>query len=152
MKQIVLASSLIAALTGASVAQSGAPRIDDVAWAQIDAYCIFQRNGQTLTFDNPDTWRFVFFSNLPNEINTDPLESPFMRLDGQLIQLEQTSVKQLGNGQLRSYSAGSDPAYSIQISMIEGEKGSESTAYSGGIAVTRNGQTSEVGYSGDCGV
>jgi len=38
------------------------------------------------------------------------------------------------------------------MSLLKGEKGYESTAFSGVIKVTRSGASSEVAFKGDCGV
>ena len=155
MKQILIASCsmLIAGVAaGPAGAQDGAPRIDDIVWFNIDSYCSFGRVDHTVDYKDPESWRWVLFSNYPGADGGDPLESPFMRIDGQLAQLAQTGVETIDGGVVRTYSSHDAEPYVIQLKMLEGAVGNESTAFSGTITVSRNGASSEVDYKGNCGV
>lgn len=139
-------------MAGPVAAQNVAPRIDDIVWYNIDSYCAFMRADHSFTYNDPESWRWVLFSNSPAEEGIDPIESPFMRIDGKLMQLVQTGIKHLDGGAVRSYqSHGADP-YLVEVSLLEGERGIESSVFSGVITVSRNGVSSEIAYKGDCGV
>lgn len=155
MKQILIASCsmLIAGVAaGTAVAQDGAPRIDDIVWFNIESYCSFGRVDHTFDYKDPESWRWVLFSNYPGADGVDPLESPFMRIDGQLTQLAQTGVETIDGGVVRTYSSHDVEPYAVELEMLEGAVGYESSAFSGTITVSRNGASSEVAYKGDCGV
>ncbi len=150
MRQMLTAACLVLT-AGAATAQDGSPRIDEIYWHNIDGYCAFMLADHTINYDDPGSWRWVLFSNFPTG-NTDPLEMPFVRIDGQLKQLKQTGVEAVDGGEMRSYTSQDAEPYSVEVSLLEGEKGYESTAFSGVIRVTRNGASNEVAYKGDCGV
>ena len=57
-----------------------------------------------------------------------------------------------GEGELRSYRTWGEPSYDVKVSMIKGESGGESTAYTGTISVSGPGGQEEVEFHGDCGV
>ena len=137
---------------GPAAAQDGAPRIDDIVWFNIDSYCSFMRADQTFDYNDPASWRWVLFSNLPGEDGADPLDTPFMRLDGQLKQLAQTGAQAIDGGTVRTYASHDAVPYLVDMTMIEGAEGYESSAFSGTIKVSRNGASSEIAYKGDCGV
>ncbi|MEP3438535.1 MAG: hypothetical protein ABJN75_17400 [Hoeflea sp.] len=151
MKQIIFAAVSMV-LAGPAVAQDSAPRIDDIVWQYIDSYCSFMRADHEFDYDDPDSWRWVLFSNLPGEDGADPIESPFMRIDGQLLQLEQTGVEHIDGGALRSYRSHNADPYLVDVSLLEGAEGYENLTYSGTIRVSRDGASSEIAYKGDCGV
>jgi len=44
------------------------------------------------------------FSNFPTG-TTDPLEAPFMRIDGRLKQLAQTGIQAVVGGEVRTYTS-----------------------------------------------
>jgi len=139
-------------LAGSATAQDGAPRIDDIVWFNIDSYCSFTRADQTFDYNDPESWRWVLFTNYPGADGGDPLEAPFMRIDGQLTQLAQIGIRPLDGGAVRSYQSRDAAPYVVEVSLLEGERGIESSAFSGTIKVSRNGISSEVAYKGDCGV
>ena len=155
MKQILIAacSMLMAGVAaGQAGAQENAPRIDDIVWFNIDSYCSFGRVDHTVDYKDPESWRWVLFSNYPGADGGDPLEAPFMRIDGQLTQLGQTGVETIDGGVVRTYSSHDAEPYVVQLKMLDGVVGYESSAFSGTITVSRKGASSEVAYKGDCGV
>lgn len=155
MKPIRIAACwmlMAGAAIGQARAQDGAPRIDDIVWYNIDSYCSFTRAGHTVEYDDHESWRWVLFSNYPGADGGDPLEAPFMRIDGQLTQLAQTGAQEIDGGETRTYRSHDAVPYEIEVRLLSGEKGYESSAFSGVIRVTRNGASSEVAYKGDCGV
>jgi hypothetical protein len=139
-------------MAGPAAAQEGAPRIDDIVWFNIDSYCSFTRAEQTFDYNDPESWRWVLFTNYPDADGADPLETPFMRLDGQLTQLAQTGARPLDGGVVRSYQSHDADPYLVEVSLLDGEQGNESSAFSGVITVSRHGVSSEVTFKGDCGV
>ena len=150
MKHVLIAAASML-VAGSAVAQDVAPRIDDIVWPGIDSYCSFMRADHVFVFDDPETWRWVLFSNLSVDA-ADPIESPFMRIDGQLRQLAQTGVRPVEGGVIRTYKSHDADPYTIEVSFIAGAEGYENAAFSGSIKVSRNGASSEVAYKGDCGV
>ena len=105
-----------------------------------------------MEYKDPESWRWVLFSNVPGADGGDTLEAPFMRIDGQLVQLAQTGIRPLDGGAVRSYQSHDADPYLVEVSLLEGERGYESSAFSGVITVSRNGVSSEIAYKGDCGV
>ncbi|WP_417436255.1 hypothetical protein [Hoeflea sp.] len=138
-------------LAGPVAARDGAPRIDEIVWYNIDSYCSFTRADHRFAYNDPESWRWVLFTNFPAEDGVDPIESPFMRIDGQLKQLAQTGIRSLDGGVVRSYQSHDANPYLVEVSLLEGERGVESSAFSGVITVSRNGASSEIAYKGDCG-
>tara|TARA_R110000850_G_scaffold110436_2_gene223549 strand:+ start:2018 stop:2464 length:447 start_codon:yes stop_codon:yes gene_type:complete len=139
-------------MAGPVAAQEGAPRIDDIVWFNIDSYCSFTRAEQSFDYNDPESWRWVLFTNYPDADGADPLETPFMRIDGQLTQLAQTGTRPLDGGVVRSYQSHDADPYLVEVSLLDGEQGNESSAFSGLITVSRHGVSSEVAFKGDCGV
>ncbi|MEM5470630.1 hypothetical protein WNZ14_02740 [Hoeflea sp. AS60] len=155
MRQMIIAGAaiLVGGLqSGQADAQDGAPRIDDIVWVYIDSYCSFMRADHSFDYNDPDSWRWVLFSNLPGEDGADPLDTPFMRLDGQLKQLAQTGAQKIDGGLARTYTSHDAVPYVVEMKTLKGAQGYESTAFSGTIKVSRNGASSEIAYKGDCGV
>ena len=150
MRRMSIAAGL-ALMAGAAAAQDSGPRIDEIYWHNIDSYCSFMRADHQFDYNDPGSWRWVLFTNFPTD-SADPLETPFMRIDGQLRQLAQTGVQAIDGGELRSYVSHDAEPYEIEVSLLSGEKGYESSAFSGVITVARNGASGEVAYKGDCGV
>ena len=148
----VLIAIISMLMAGPAVAQDGAPQIDDIVWFNIDSYCTFTRADQTFDYNDPESWRWVLFTNYPGADGGDPLEAPFMRIDGQLTQLVQTGIRPLDGGAVRSYRSHDADPYLVEVSLLEGERGIESSAFSGVITVSRNGASSEATFKGDCGV
>lgn len=126
--------------------------LDDISWPNIDAYCSFMRAGHVFTYDDPATWRFVFFSNLPTTEGRDPIETPFVSIDGQLTQLVQTGVETTGFETTRRYVAKTDPDIAVEVFFRETGSGAESTAYEGTIKAESGGRSATVEFVGDCGV
>lgn len=151
MKQVVMAAGCLL-IAGSAAAQDGAPRIDDIVWYNIESYCAFTRADHRFVYDDPESWRWVLFTNFPAENGIDPLEAPFMRIDGQLTQLTQTAVRPIDGGAVRSYQSHDTDPYLVEVRLLEGERGIESSGFSGTITVSRDGTSSVVDYKGDCGV
>lgn len=127
--------------------------LDEIAWPNIESYCSFMRAGHVFTYDDPATWRWVFFSTLPGESSKrDPIETPFVSIDGQLTQLVQTAVETTGFETTRRYVAKTDPEVTVEVFFKEKDSGEESTAYTGTITAKRGGETATVDFTGDCGV
>ncbi|SFQ48362.1 hypothetical protein SAMN05216176_104211 [Nitratireductor indicus] len=140
-------------MAGAAFAQEDALSIDEIHWPQIDSYCTFLKKGQDFHFDDPDTWRFVAFTNLPREAEADPMERVFMRINGDLLELGlETLEKSKGGTEIRLYKSHDADPYAVTFEIEEGEQGSESTNYSGTIRVQRGEQEASVNFEGDCGV
>ena len=150
MRQASLAACLML-MTGAATAQDGGPTIDEITWHNIESYCSFMRADHAFAYEDPGSWRWVLFSNFPTD-GADPLEMPFMRIDGQLMQLRQTGVEAAKGGEVHSYTSQDADPYRVTVSLLEGEKGYESSGFSGVITVSRHGASSETAYKGDCGV
>ncbi len=145
---------ILACGLGITVAPASASELtlDEIAWPNIDSYCTFMRAGHVFTFDDPRTWRFVFFSNMPSTGKRDPIETPFVRIDGQLTQLTQTDMETTGFETTRRYAAKTDPEVTVEVFFRETGAGAEATGYSGTITANRAGQTATVDFTGDCGV
>lgn len=145
---------ILACSLGIAVAPAAASELtlDEIAWPNIDSYCTFMRADHVFTFDDPRTWRFVFFSNMPALGKRDPIETPFVRIDGQLTQLTQTDMETTGFETTRRYVAKTDPEVAVEVFFRETGRGGESTGYTGTITASRDGQTATVDFTGDCGV
>ena len=103
MRQMLTAACLVLT-AGAATAQDGSPRIDEIYWHNIDGYCAFMLADHTINYDDPGSWRWVLFSNFPTD-GVDPLEMPFVRIDGQLKQLRQTGIEAVDGGEVRRYTS-----------------------------------------------
>lgn len=136
----------------ASPAGAAGMTLDEIAWPDIRSYCTFMRAGHVFTFDDPRTWRFVFFSNMPAMDKPDPIETPFVSIDGQLTQLTQTAMETTGSETTRRYVAKTDPEVAVEVFMRETGSGGEATGYEGRITASRDGETATVEFTGDCGV
>ncbi len=147
----VVLSAMLAA--GVAFAQDDALSIDEIHWPEIDSYCAFLKQGQAFDFNDPATWRFVAFTNLPRMEGADPLERVFMRINGELLELALATLEKGEDGiETRLYkSHGADP-YAVTFDIEAGEQGGESTNYSGTIRVQRGEQEASVNFEGDCGV
>lgn len=147
-----VAGAALLPMAGMALAQDAAPRIDEIVWHGIDSYCSFTRAGHVFDYNDPESWRWVLFTNYPGAEAGDPIETPFMRIDGQLKQLVQTGVSDIEGGVERRYASHDAEPYAVTLTMLDGEEGYESAAYSGVITVARGGASTEIAYEGDCGV
>lgn len=154
MRQII-ATACLAGLFAVmpAHAQDDALSIDDIHWPYIDSYCTFLKEGQQFVFDDPETWRFVAFTNFPDVAEADPLERIFMRINGGLreLALEKLTPGE-GGAETRLYKSHDTLPYAVTFEIAAGERGYESTPYDGTITVRRGEQETSVGFSGDCGV
>lgn len=141
----------LAALVAAPV-HAAELTLDEIVWPGMEAYCRFMRAGHEFKFDDPATWRFVFFSNLPRKEGRDPIETPFVSIDGRLTQLVQTGMETTGFETTRRYVAKTDPETAVEVYFKEKDSGEESTAYEGAIKAERAGASATVEFTGDCGV
>ena len=138
---------------GAAFAQEDALSIDEIHWPQIDSYCTFLKEGQDFHFDDPQTWRFVAFTNFPRAAGADPLERVFMRINGNLLELGlETLKKDKGGAEIRLYKSHDADPYAVTFNIEAGEQGSEHTNYSGTIRVQRGEHEASADFEGDCGV
>lgn len=144
------ALALKAALAGSALAQDR-PIITDVVWHSIDSYCTFMREGHEFDYNDPDSWRFVFFTQI--DTSAQPVvETAFMSIGHNLRQLELVDTERAGNVETRSYrSLGANP-HDVVVNMQGGEDGYEATAYSGSIEINGPLGSETVGFQGDCGV
>ncbi|WP_322988024.1 hypothetical protein [Hoeflea sp.] len=149
MKALTL-TALAALMAGTAVAQESGPRVGDIVWPDIESYCSFMRAGHIFDYNDPSSWRWVLFTNFPVD-ETDTIETPFMRIDDQLRQLAQIDMQEIDGGVVRIYRSHDANPYRVELTMIDGEQGSESAGYSGTITVSRSGTSSEIAYEGDCG-
>ncbi len=149
IKITAIAVSLLTVIL--SPARAKSPTIDEIQWWRINSYCTFMRNGQEFVFEDPDTWRFVFFTDRP-ERGLDLMGRAFMRIDGQLRELALQSVTANGGSWQRRYHTHDDVPYVIEVAAAPVNKGQEHTSYTGAITVSRDGMTSSVDFAGDCGV
>lgn len=150
MKKIAASAAAIF-ISSAQLAQAQQPIITDILWPNISSYCTFQRTGQNFDYNNPDSWRFVFFDNT-DTITGSNARYAYIGLHHQVRQLEEIDTMTSGEGELRSYRTWGEPSYEVKVSMIKGESGGESTAYTGTISVSGPGGQEEVEFHGDCGV
>ena len=99
--------TLLSALSGlcgsASVcfAQT-APRIDEIHWPGIGSYCTFMGDEHSFVFDDPETWRLVFFTSLSEE-RLDTMARAFMRIDGRLHELALVDAETEGTSEQHRY-------------------------------------------------
>jgi hypothetical protein len=147
MKQL-LALAVLALATPVQ-AQDGI--ISSFKWFQIDAYCVFQREGQVLVYDRPETWDFVFFSQFgPTGKAEDG--AGFMSIGHRLMQFELRSTDPQEKGEVRHYrSYGRDP-YTVTITLFETIESYEAQDYAGSIVADGPLGHDEVDIEGTCGV
>ena len=90
----------------------------------------------------------MFFTGFPQD--PDGVMPAYMRINGVLREL----VVESGSFEAHqiSYRVPGDADLAVALSLKAGEKGYESTAYSGTLRVTRGAESVETGFSGDCGV
>ena len=147
--------SVFAALAAASAMLSvpsalaqEAPSIDDIAWHYIESYCTFMRADHDFVFDDPDSWRFVFFTNFPSEAGQEIFGTGFMRVDGALREFRFVSRE---GDTVTMQTSDAEPLVAT-LALVPGEKGYEATGYTGTITVARGSVSSSVDFAGDCGV
>lgn len=145
-----LAALVLGAAPTPAATQSG-PAIDEVVWPGIDSYCTFMVEGHGLVYDDPDTWRFLFFTGLP-ESDRDTIARAFMRIDGQLRELALVDRATAGTGEVWTFRTHDDPPYEVSVNAVPYETGTEYTSYTGTITVTREGASTSADFQGDCGV
>lgn len=133
-----------------SQAQEG-PQIGDIQWPYISSYCTFMRDGHVFDYNNPDSWVFVFFSELPGE-GLDRMNRSFMRIDGQLRELALDSIEAEGAAERRIFHTLGQAPYTVAVVTRPGDAGYEHTDYAGTITVSRGAGSSSVAIKGDCGV
>lgn len=127
-----------------------APQIGEIQWYQADSYCSFFRKGHNFSHDKPESWRFVFMTNLVSDTRVS-VERGYARIDNVLRELELLSRESSDEGEKRIYRTFGDNPVTLTIRMKAGEKGSEHTNYSGTIAAKGKGGISVVAFAGDCG-
>lgn len=150
MKKFVAAAAAIF-MGSVHLAQAQQPIITDIHWPFINSYCTFQRAGQDFDYNNPDSWRFVFFDNI-DTITGSNARYAYVGLHHQVRQLEEIDTVSSGEGELRTYRTWGEPSYEVKVSMIKGEDSYESTPFTGTISVSGPGGSEEVEFHGDCGV
>lgn len=139
-----------AALAGPAQGQ-GRPVVTDIAWPGIDSYCTFMREGHSFDYNDPESWRFVFFSQLDTSAE-QAVETAFMSIGYGLRQLELVDSSQSGNEETRRYRSLGAGSHDIVVTMVSGEEGYESTGYTGSIVVSGPLGEETVTFHGDCGV
>ena len=125
--------------------------VTDVAWPNIDSYCTFQRAEQKLVYDDPETWKFVFFSNVDGSGMNRP-ETAFAAIRYQLHELELVDSSETAGGETRTYRTFSGPDFSFMLDLSVTEEGGEYTSYKGTMTVEGDGETETIQIHGDCGV
>ena len=150
MKKLI--ATLIIVAGTASTGQAQQPVITDIHWPYISSYCTFMRASQQFNYNDPESWRFVFFDNT-DTITGSNARYAYIGLHHQLRQLEEVDVISSGEGELRSYRTWGEPAYMIDVVMTKSDGGSpESTNFTGTITVSGTGGDEEIEFHGDCGV
>ncbi len=149
MKKPIAFLAMFAGLAPAAQAQQ--PIITDIHWPGIFSYCTFLRAGQEFDYNNPDSWRFVFFDNI-DTITGSNAQYAYIGLHHQIRQLEQVDSVSSGEGERRSYRTYGEPSYTVEVTMLKGEGGYESTEYTGTIAVSGALGEETIEFHGDCGV
>lgn len=135
---------------------AGQKVIQDIHWPQIDAYCVFRRKEQTFDYDDPDTWRFVYFTSFGHVLPEDSdLEADkvtaFARLYYLLRELQLVSEEETGDKLKRVYRTYSKPAQDVVLDLTKTEEGSEHTAYEGTMSVSGPFGSETIDVKGDCG-
>lgn len=136
---------------GARASAEAHPVIGEIVWYQTGAYCTFQRAEQAFTYDDPETWRFLFITELVQEGGIT-VERGYMRLDGVLREMEFLGRDSTDYGEIRRYRTFGPLPVTVTIDMTSGESGPEDTPYFGKIVAERAGLETEVAFKGDCGV
>ena len=144
---LVLASAAALTPVPAALARE-ALSIDDITWHYIESYCTFMRADHAFVFDDPDSWRFVFFTNFTSEAEPETFGTGFMRIDGALREFRMVSVE---GDTVTMQTSDAEPVVAT-LALVPGEKGYEATGYTGTITVARGGASSSVDFKGDCGV
>ena len=147
LKTVFAASVLLA---GAASTQAQAPSFGEIVWPNIDSYCSFMKADHVFVFDDPQTWRFVAFSNFPGESGVAPLDRLFMKIDGDIREFNLVEEREADGFSRRIYQTSGDPVIEVEMQLSPGEKGYESTSYSGVLIESASGEALE--FKGDCGV
>ena len=146
---IRLKSLAVAALVSAGAATQ-VSAFDDIHWPYINSYCSFIRVDHAFKFDDLDTWRFVAFSNFPDEYGAAPLDRLFMRIHNDLREFNLVEMSESDGVQRRTYQTAGGPLIEVEMQISGSEKGYESTDYEGVLIETASGES--VDFKGDCGV
>ena len=146
------------ATSPASARQRGArsvtrcrPVVTDIVWPGIDSYCTFMREVHSFDYNDPESWRFVFFTQLDTSVEP-AVEIAFMSIGHSLRQLELVDSSQSGNDETRRYRSLGAGSHDIVVTMQGGEEGYEATGYTGSIEVSGPLGGETVAFHGDCGV
>lgn len=139
------------ALLAAAPAAASQPVVTDIHWPHIDSYCTFWRKDHSFNFNDPESWRFVFFTQKDSLHEPYP-ETGFIALGHQLRQLELVSATKVETGEERRYRSLGASQHDVVVTMTAGEAGTESTGYTGTIAVAGPYGSETVAFQGDCGV
>ena len=91
-----------------------APRIDEIHCPGIDSYCTFKGDGHSFVFNDPETWRLVFFTGLPEE-RLDTMARAFMRIDGRLHELALVDAETEGTSEQHRYRTHGPSPYTIDV-------------------------------------
>lgn len=142
-------AALIAGLCACLPLQARAQIFNDIVWYQIESYCSFMRAGHEFVFDDPNSWRWVAFSNFPAE-GQEPLDRLFLKVNGNLREFNLAEARETDGVPQRIYKTSGDPEITVQMDLYPGEESYESTAYEGVLIEPVSGETIE--FSGDCGV
>ncbi len=162
--KICAATTLLLLTAGTALADD--ITVSDFNWYGNDAYCSFQLADQSFDYNDPNSWRFVLITNLP-EVDLDNLpETPdeiamqeqksyataFMSLNHAFHELSMKSGSVREDGFNMVYTTHGARPYEVTLDANMLEKGYESQFYEGTIRVTRDGASASVKFKGDCGV
>ena len=127
------------------------PVIGKIKEFQTNAYCTFFAENHSFDYNDEDSWEFVFLTRIAADLPSDSFNGEIM-LDGRKRTLELITSKQTDAGEVRQYRTIDAPAAAIEVDMVQGEQGLESTGYTGEIRVTNPEGVTPVRFWGDCGV
>jgi hypothetical protein len=150
MKKLTAFLAIVAGIVPAAQAQQ--PIVTDVHWPFISSYCTFMRAGQQFNYNDPESWRFVFFDNF-DTITGSNENYAYVGLHHQVRQLEELSREETDSGEKRLYRTYGEPSYIVEVVMNnDGDTSPESAAFSGTITVSGSSGDEQVEFHGDCGV
>lgn len=150
MKRLVGAAAC-AILFAPFQAAAQQPIVTDIVWPQIDSYCTFTRADQTFDYNNPDSWRFVYFTQFDTIMGTNA-QTGFISVHHQLRQMETLKAEIGDDAQSFAYRTYGKPTYEVKVELKAGELGFESTGFSGTLTVEGADGTETIDIKGDCGV
>ena len=135
-------------------------------WYTNDSYCSFQLTDQSFDYNDPNTWRYVLITNLP-EVDFDNLpDTPeeiaaqeqksyataFMSINHAFHELSMKTGSVRDDGFSIVYTTHGERPFEVTLDAKMLEKGYESQSYKGTISVIRGDATASVAFKGDCGV